>query len=105
MKTVREILETTESVITKTLKIVLSNLFKSERSRLKPFLLQVKINIYFNEFQFKINADKMLYTATYLRNYTVKWFQPVLTDYLKQKIKNQNNDTVKIFTFFKIFKD
>ncbi len=46
------------------------------------------MNIYFNELQFKTETDKMLYTITYLRNYTVKWFQPVLTDFLKQRKKN-----------------
>ena len=68
----REILKTVSSVIIKTLKIALSNLFKSERSRLKSFLLQVKMNICFNELQFKIDADKVLYTAIYLRDYTAK---------------------------------
>ena len=74
MKTVREVLETAGSVVTKTLKIALLNLFKSERSRLKPFLLQVEMNIHFDESQFKTDADKMLYITTYLRNYTAKWF-------------------------------
>ena len=88
------------SVVIKTLKIVLSDLFRGERSKLKTFLLQIKMNIHFNKLQFKLNTDKMLYTATYLRNHTVKWFQSVLTDFLKQKIKNQNNNTIKIFVFF-----
>ena len=59
-------------VITKTLKIALSDLFKRERSKLKTFLLQVEMNICFNKSQFKLNADKVLYTATYLQDYTVK---------------------------------
>ena len=50
MKTVREVLETVDSVIIKTLKIALPDLFKGERSRLKPFLLQVEMNICFNKF-------------------------------------------------------
>ena len=60
------------SVIIKILKIALPDLFKSERSRLKPFLLQIKMNIHFNKLQFKTDTDKMLYTATYLQNYAVK---------------------------------
>ena len=64
--------EAASSVIIKTLKIALSDLFKKERSKLKTFLLQFKMNIHFNELQFKLDADKMLYTAMYLRNYTVK---------------------------------
>ena len=64
--------EILSSVIIKTLKIALLNVFKGERSKLKPFLLQIKINICFNKLQFKTDADKMLYTVTYLRNYTVK---------------------------------
>ena len=74
MKTVREISEVTDSVIIKILKIALLNLFKSERSRLKPFLLQVEMNIQFNKLQFKLNINKVLYTVTYLRNYAAKWF-------------------------------
>ena len=105
MKTVREVLKTAGSVVIKTLKIALLNLFKREKSHLKPFLLQVEMNIYFNEPQFKIDTDKVLYTAIYLRDYAAKWFQLVLTDYLKQKTKNQDNNTVKIFAFFKIFKN
>ena len=61
-----------DSVIIKTLKIALLNLFKRERSHLKSFLLQVEMNIHFNEFQFKMNADKVLYTAIYLKDYAVK---------------------------------
>ena len=49
MKTVKKVLETVKPVITKTLKIASLNLFKSERSRLKPFLLQVEMNIHFNK--------------------------------------------------------
>ena len=105
MKTVRKVLETVDSVVIKTLKIALLNLFKRERSHLKPFLLQVEMNIHFNKPQFKMNINKVLYTATYLRNYAAKWFQSVLTNYLKQKMKNKNNNTVKIFASFKIFKD
>ena len=101
----KKVLETIRSVIIKTLKIALINLFKSERSRLKSFLLQIKMNICFNKSQFKTDADKVLYTATYLRDYAAKWFQTVLTDYLKQKIKNQDNNIIKIFTFFKVFKN
>ena len=62
------------SVVTKTLKIALLNMFKDERSKLKSFLLQVKMNICFNKQQFKSNADKMLYIMTYLKNHTAKWF-------------------------------
>ena len=76
------------SVVIKTLKIMLLDLFRGERSNLKPFLLQIKMNIHFNELQFKMNADKVLYITTYLKNYTAKWFQPVLTDYLRQNVKN-----------------
>ena len=92
-------------MIMKTFKIAPLNLFKGERSKLKTFLLQVKMNIHFNEPQFKSEADKMLYTATYLQDHTVKWFQPVLTDYLKQKVKNQDDDTVNIFASFRLFKN
>ena len=64
--------EVTASVITKTLKIASLNLFKGKRSKLKPFLLQVKMNICFNKLQFKIDTDKVLYAATYLQDYTAK---------------------------------
>ena len=60
------------SVITKTLKIVLPDLFREEKSKLKTFLLQIEMNIYFNELQFKLNINKILYTVTYLRDHTVK---------------------------------
>ncbi len=30
------------------------------------------MNIHFNESQFKLNANKMLYITTYLKDYTVK---------------------------------
>ncbi len=103
LKTVIEKLST--SVVVKTLKIALSDLFRGERSKLKTFLLQIKMNICFNESQFKLNTDKVMYTAIYLKDYTVKWFQSVLTDYLKQKEKNQDNNTIKIFTFFQVFKN
>ena len=59
-------------MIIKILKIVLLNLFKGERSRLKPFLLQIKMNIYFNELQFKTDINKVLYAVTYLQDYAVK---------------------------------
>ena len=62
----------TVSVVMKTLKITSSDLFKRERSKLKTFLLQVEMNIYFNELQFKSKADKVLYTATYLQDHTAK---------------------------------
>ena len=88
MKTVREVLRAVSSVVIKTLKIALSNLFKKERSCLKPFLLQVEMNNQFNKPQFKTEADKILYTAIYLKDYTAKWFQSVLTDFLKQETEN-----------------
>ena len=105
IKTVREVLEVADSVVTKTFKIALSNLFKRERSKLKPFLLQVEMNIQFNESQFKSKADKVLYITIYLQDHTVKWFQPVLINYLKHKVKNQNNNTIKMFVLFKLFKN
>ena len=60
------------SVIIKIFKIALLNIFKSEISKLKLFLLQVEMNVHFNKSQFKSDTDKVLYTATYLRDYTVK---------------------------------
>ena len=72
MKTIREISEVIDSVVTKILKIALFNLFKSERGRLKSFLLQIEMNIQFNEPQFKLNADKVLYTIIYLQDHTAK---------------------------------
>ena len=72
MKSIQEVLKTVRSVIIKILKIALLNLLKGERSRLKSFLLQVKMKICFNKLQFKIDADKVLYTVTYLRDYTAK---------------------------------
>ena len=65
IKTVQEVPEAVSSVVIKTLKIALLNLFKSERSRLKSFLLQIEMNICFNKLQFEMNADKVLYTAIY----------------------------------------
>ena len=64
--------KTVDSVVTKIFKIALSDVFKEKRSKLKSFLLQIKMNIYFNELQFKINTDKVLYTVIYLRDYDVK---------------------------------
>ena len=64
--------EAASSVIIKTLKIVPLNLFKKERSKLKPFLLQIKMNVHFNKLQFKTDTDKVLYAATYLRDHAVK---------------------------------
>ena len=72
MKTVQEVLEVVSSVIIKILKIALLNLFKRERSKLKSFLLQVEMNICFNKLQFKTDANKVLYTVTYLQNYAAK---------------------------------
>ena len=92
--------ETSAPVVIKTLKIVLLNLFRGERSKLKMFLLQIEMNICFNKLQFKLEADKVLYTATYLKNCTAKWFQSVLTNYLEQKVKNHDDNIIKTFIFF-----
>ena len=66
LRTVPEMSEVETPVVTKILKIALSDLFKGERSRFKPFLLQVEMNICFNKLQFKTDTDKVLYTVTYL---------------------------------------
>ena len=92
-------------VIIKTLKIAPSNIFKSKRGKLKLFLLQIKINVHFNKLQFKSNTDKILYTATYLRDYTIKCFQLVLTNFLEELKKNCNRNINKIFSYFKMFKN
>ena len=70
LKTVIE--KSSANVITKTLKIASSDLFKGERSKLKTFLLQIEMNICFNKSQFKSDTDKVLYTATYLRDHAAK---------------------------------
>ena len=72
LQTLSEIKKVAASGITKTLKIALSNVFKDEREKLKPFLLQIEINVHFNKLQFKTEADKVLYATTYLRDYTAK---------------------------------
>ena len=59
-------------IVIKILKIAHSNIFKKKRERLKVFLLQIKIKIRFNETQFKSKVDKILYTATYLKNNIIK---------------------------------
>ena len=59
-------------IVIKTLKIVHLNVFKRERKRLKAFLLQININIRFNKTQFKLEINKILYTATYLRDNIIK---------------------------------
>ena len=70
LKTVIE--EFSAPVVIKILKIVLSDLFRGERSKVKTFLLQVEMNIHLNESQFKLDTDKVLYTVTYLRDYAAK---------------------------------
>ena len=59
-------------IIIKILKIASLDVFKSERDKLKPFLLQIEINVQFNKSQFKSDTNKMLYTVIYLRDNAVK---------------------------------
>ena len=49
-------------------------------------------------------ADKVLFTTTYLSGLAFDWFEPIVRDYQENIIKQQDNTTQEIFRNFQEFK-
>ena len=49
-------------------------------------------------------ADKVLFTTTYLSGPAFDWFEPIVRDYQENAIEWQDNTTQEIFRSFQEFK-
>src|SRR3954465_4237725 len=67
---------------TKVVKVGTPDTYSGGKDKLKPFLAQTELYTNFNRDLFVTEADKVLYTASYLRGAAANWFQPYQANYL-----------------------
>ena len=71
---------------------------------LSSFLTQLDTYICLNYIMFRKEADKVLYTSSYLRSDALNWFELTLWDYMKNEKKDRDDETNEIFTSLEEFK-
>lgn len=95
---------TTDITVSETLKVATPDKFSGNRRDLETFLLQLEIYFTFNESKFRRDADKTVWTASYLRGEAAGWIQPYLKDYFAKGTESQMGPTRIIFGSFDGFK-
>jgi len=83
-------------------KITQPDLFHGERTKLRAFLAQVKLNFKLNPTKFDTAQKKVMYVANLLRDGAFRWFEPYLSDYLNDDTNNETetNNMFNSFTHF-----
>ena len=71
--------------------------FQGERSRLRAYLMQVKLVHSLNPQKYSTELNKVLLAATYLRGDAQSWFKPYFTKHLNG---DDDEETKKVFSKF-----
>ena len=83
------------------LKIKEPDAFKGEQDKLKAFITQSELYLKYNKV--KVECDKILTIATYLKGDAFKWFKPRIQDFLDYDKSDQDRETVHIFKDYNNF--
>ena len=91
----------------KPIKVPLLDLFHSNHTKLKQFLMQVNLYIAFNQKKFKIDYSKAIWTSSFLKGTMFNQIEIYIEDHLKNYLLNnnlQNKETQKLIDNFEIYK-
>jgi hypothetical protein len=58
------------------------DIYSGERTKLKVFLTQCRLYLYFNDEKFPTHQHEVLWMITFLRGTAFDWVEPYLTDHL-----------------------
>jgi len=87
---------------TKVVKVGTPDTYSGGKDKLKPFLAQTELYTNFNRDLFITEADKVLYTASYLRGAAANWFQPYQANYLSNdETTPETRDILESYDNFK----
>lgn len=78
--------------------------FDGTQSKLEDFLLQVETQFHFHPSWFVSEADKVLYTAAFLRDKAAKGFNPYVREWFDSNGRPAGTETKQIFGDFGLFK-
>ena len=79
--------------------------FNSTQSKLYGFITQLELYMQINREKLGHEADKVLFTTTYLTGPAFDWFEPIVQDYQDNTTNRQDDTTQEIFTSFQKFKE
>ena len=74
--------------------------FYGERSKLRAYLMQVKLVHSLNPSKYSTELNKVLLAATYLRGDAQSWFEPYFTKHLDSE---NDDESKRIFSKFKYY--
>jgi hypothetical protein len=75
--------------------------FRGDRSKVRPYLVQLKMVFTLNPTKYPTAAKKVIFAAGHLRDQAFSWFEPYITDYLDNPTESeQEEDTRTIFASF-----
>lgn len=82
--------------------------FYGDRSKLRVYLVQMKLAFRLYPNKYPDEASKVLYAATHLKGDAFAWFEPYMTDYLENDNSEGNEqepDTIEVFDDFANFEE
>jgi Retrotransposon gag protein/Zinc knuckle len=79
--------------------------FHGNRTKLRAFLLQLKMVFALRPNRYPMEADKVLFATMHLKDSAFAWFEPIATDYLECKREDQERETREIFANFGTFEE
>ena len=88
----------------KSIKIRPPETFNGTQSKLQGFLTQLNLYMQVNREKLVHEADKVLFTTTYLTGPAFDWFEPIVCNYQEHSHDTQDNITKEIFGSFQQFK-
>ena len=88
----------------KSVKVQTPEFFDGAQSKLDHFLTWLDLYLCINQEQIILEANKVLFTSTYLTEFVFDWFEPILCDYQEHIHQMQDDNTQAIFESYREFK-
>ncbi len=85
------------------LKARILNTFNKTKKTFKRFLIQIKVYHQFHTINLSYLNNKVLNIATFIKDNTLKWIEPLFRDFFEYNNNNQNPLTRKMFGSYKNF--
>jgi hypothetical protein len=90
-------MSTSGDAITRTKDDFKVDLFYGDRSKLRAYLIQLKLVFHLHRTKYPEGSTQVLFAATYLRGAAFSWFEPYMTDYLGNTEDDREEDTDTMF--------
>jgi hypothetical protein len=95
-------MSTTGDAVTRTKEDFKVDLFRGDRTKLRAYLIQLKLVFKLHSAKYPEGSTQVLFAATYLRDAAFSWFEPYMSDYLDEEDDNED-DTDTMFESFSNF--